>query len=139
MQTVYLLQIIFIAVFIYIIYDMYDYSCLFNDCGYEGDSEYPIKKKAKLQPIQQQPAAIHPDNNVSKVYTYNDNEFIDNDGFVNELMFKPKPNKLEFDDDNIPLTNDIPLNSPSCELSSDLPIANININYLLDKKTSKLV
>ena len=115
---------------------MYDYSCLFNDCGYENDdTEHHVKKKAKIDSMP----VTKPDNNTSKVQIYTDNEFIENDGFINELMFKPKPNKLEFDFDNDthPVIN-IPLNSPSSELSSDLPIANININYLLDKKTSKL-
>lgn len=144
MQTIYLLQIIFIIVFVYVIYDMYDYSCLFSDCGYD-DETVDIKKiepKARTQPIKhlELQGLNNIENNVSKVITYSDNQYVHNDGFVNELMYKPKGDILDLEDVPSSITDDdIPLNEASCELSSDLPIANINVNYLIDKKTSKLL
>jgi hypothetical protein len=144
MQTIYLLQIIFIIVFVYVIYDMYDYSCLFSDCGYD-DETVDIKEtepKARTQPIKhlELQGLNNIENNVSKVITYSDNQYVHNDGFVNELMYKPKGDILDLEDVPSSITDDdIPLNEASCELSSDLPIANINVNYLLDKKTSKLL
>jgi hypothetical protein len=143
MQTVYLLQIIFIIIFIYVIYDIYDYSCLFGDCDYDDDTEDIKKQEPKPEPKPIKHLELkgmnNIQNNVSKVLTYSDNQYVHNDGFVNELMYKPKADILELEDDmSSIIDDDIPLNATSCDFSTDLPIANINVNYLMDKKTSKL-
>ena len=75
-----------------------------------------------------------PDKNIT---LYDDKQFIDNKGFVNELMYKPEIKSTYIHDETIMIPNNIPLNE-TCKEEGDLPIANINVEYLLKKSTTKL-
>ena len=65
---------------------------------------------------------------------------IKNKGFVNELIYKPNVSSIYIDDyfnENNNQDN-ISLNDPSYIISQNIPIGNINVNYLLKYNTSKL-
>ena len=75
----------------------------------------------------------------SNAYLYKDGNYIHNKGFVNELMYKPNTRVDDnFIFENKLINNNMPLNSPKCEFSTDLPIANINVNYMLNRDSTKL-
>jgi hypothetical protein len=133
MKTIYVLAIFMIVVFSFIIYDMYDVSCYFKESGCIDENNKPITSKVKNT------IRCLPDSLNANVNLYEDGNYIHNKGFVNELMYKPNnavDNNYVFE--NKLLVNNIPLNSPKCEFSTDLPIANINVNYMLHKDNTKL-
>lgn len=61
---------------------------------------------------------------------------INNKGYVNELMYKPTENSVSFQNVLLPSEPSIPLNDDGFNVSKDLPIGNINVEYLLHNKTS---
>lgn len=61
---------------------------------------------------------------------------INNKGYVNELMYKPTENSVVFQNVLLQSEPSIPLNGNGCKVSKDLPIANINVEYLIHNKTS---
>ena len=149
-----ILGLIICIVFIYFIYSSYDMGSIFdyedeNDVvkpKVRNDLSYPTPSKINAQ-AQTKPESCGAKKD-SQVQMYEDNQYVNNKGFVNELMYKPKnPLELdsEYEDTTLldPQDSDVlsvpSLNSPQCELSTDLPLANVNVAYLLDKKTSKLV
>lgn len=67
---------------------------------------------------------------------YDDNDKINNKGFVNELIYKPSMKSPKYD--TMLIENKMRLNDDSCKLSSDLPLGNINVNYMLQNNTSKI-
>lgn len=73
------------------------------------------------------------------IYLYEEDiNYINNKGFINEIIYKPSLNteSLIFEDNKI--ISDIDLNDNSYAESQDLPIGNINVEYLLKNNTSKL-
>lgn len=158
MKSVYILAILLIAVFILGTYQSYSLNTL-----YPQDQQYPTA--LPTQPIQQEiayakmpanpgqlKATSQPAGNAyqnsqcdtvapipkSSVYLYEDDTNVSNKGFVNELIYKPQTNDtLPYAPVNI-IDKPLQLNPPVCVLSTDLPIANINVNYFLDKNTTKL-
>lgn len=68
---------------------------------------------------------------------YEDNVMINNKGFVNELIYKPSMESPKYE--TMLIQNDKDLNDRSSQLSSDLPIGNVNVNYLLKNNTSKII
>lgn len=81
-------------------------------------------------------------NDTKDIYLYDEDIVnIRNKGFLNELIYKPSANTTQLSEiyinDKI-LSPEIPLNDDSYTKSQDLPIGNINIQYLLNKNTSKL-
>ena len=73
------------------------------------------------------------------IYLYEEDiNYINNKGFINEIIYKPSlnNNSLIFEDNKI--IPDIDLNDNSYAESQDLPIGNINVQYLLKNNTSKL-
>lgn len=84
---------------------------------------------------------ILPSNDVVKqeannVNLYDESDYIDNKGFVNELMYKPKfHSNVKYNNMEIVPLKDTEYVSTK---SIDLPIANININYMLKNNTTKL-
>lgn len=107
----------------------------FGTTSYHTEQNIVIKNRCPPTDI------ILPSNDVVKqeanvVNLYNESEYIDNKGFVNELMYKPKfHSSVEYDNIEI-----VPLkaNENVSTKSIDLPIANININYMLKNNTTKL-
>lgn len=67
---------------------------------------------------------------------YDDNDKVNNKGFVNELIYKPTMESPRYD--TMLIENTMQLNDSSCKLSSDLPLGNINVNYMLKNNTSKI-
>jgi hypothetical protein len=159
MKSVYILGILLIAVFILWTYQSYSLNNLYNDSQiYEEDVPIIAQKYDKNIDYSRMPAqpgqlrvSSQPDGNAhqtgqcdsptihSSVPLYQEDEDMQpsNKGFVNELIYKPPASG------NLPyapalIENTVPLNSPLCQLSTDLPIANINVNYFLDKNTTKL-
>jgi len=133
-----ILAIFIIVLFAFIIYDMYDISCYFSENGCSApinenndvipDKNYNIHKEDK---IRCPPASLN---------LYKDGRYIQNKGFVNELMYRPNnETNDEFVFETTLIKNDVPLNNPKCEFSTDLPIANINVNYMLKKDSTKLI
>ena len=60
-------------------------------------------------------------------------------GFVNELIYKPKNSMSEFSFETGVINNPISLNEfIDCEESTNLPLGNINVNYLVKNNLSKL-
>lgn len=69
---------------------------------------------------------------------YEESKHIGNKGFVNELMFKPKENSSNFHFVSGITKNNVPLNIGDDEVvDTSLPVANVHIDYLLNK-SSKL-
>lgn len=164
MKSVYILGILLFAVFILWTYQSYSLNSLYDDQVYEEDSKYtPVANsnansnansknidysKGPAHPGQLK-ASSQPDGNSyqnsqcdapivkSSVHLYQEDEDVQNKGFVNELIFKPESNSaLPYAP--IIIEKQMPLNTQVCVLSTDLPIANINVNYFLDKNTTKL-
>jgi hypothetical protein len=165
MKSVYILGILLFAVFILLTYQSYSLNNLYNDNQvYEEDRKYaPIANtksntNANTKNIDYSKGPAHPgqlkalsqlDGNSyqnsqcdapivkSSVHLYQEDEDVQNKGFVNELIFKPESNSaLPYAP--IIIEKQMPLNTQVCVLSTDLPIANINVNYFLDKNTTKL-
>jgi hypothetical protein len=64
---------------------------------------------------------------------------IKNKGYVNDMMYKPDHDMSELRFENKLIENNEPLNDSICKTNSvDLPLSNINVNYLLKYNTSKL-
>jgi len=68
---------------------------------------------------------------------YDDNVMINNKGFENELIYKPSMESPKYE--TMLIQNDEILNDMSCRLSSDLPIGNVNVHYMLKNNTSKII
>lgn len=60
---------------------------------------------------------------------------IPNKGYVDDTIFKPKTDYSELKFENTLIKNTMPLNDNSCILSTPLPIANINVYYLLNNES----
>lgn len=112
------------VILIFIIYDSYDMSCIYDDCN---DNSYPTQIKVRCPPGD------------PLIKTYEDTNKIPNKGFVNELMYKQDSPVNDVVFENKLIQNNVPLNDNSCVLSNDLPIVNIHVSYLLHNNTSKLV
>jgi len=70
---------------------------------------------------------------------YEDNNNIKQKGFVNEMIYKPEQDISELKFENKLIENNMPLNVPECqETSTDLPIANINVHFLMNHQSSRL-
>lgn len=138
MKIIYLVGIILLLVFIYSLYDLYDLGCYFtNTCDIEKDN---VEKKVDTSTVRCPPEEVK-DNRVmlNTAQLYKDNQYVQNKGFTNELIYKPPTYSDELINDSTPIMQPtIPLNEVRCKLSSDLPIANININYLLHQNSTKL-
>jgi hypothetical protein len=67
-----------------------------------------------------------------------ENGYVKNKGFVNETIYKPKMDDSQLLFETKLIENSVPLNDNACILSSDLPLGNIHVNYLINKNTSKL-
>lgn len=90
-----------------------------------------IKKNKPIQEIR-----IEKKNPSESIALYGDNDSINNKGFVNELIYRPIMESPKYD--TMLIENDMKLNDTSCKLSSDLPLGNINVNYMLQNNTSKI-
>ena len=67
---------------------------------------------------------------------YEETKKINNKGFVNELIYKPEQTTNEVHFVSGFTKNDVPLNMHDDEIiDTSLPIANINVNYLLQNST----
>jgi hypothetical protein len=133
MKTIYVVAVFLIVVFSFIIYDMYDMSCYFKE------TECTDEKSTSNTPIVKNTIRCLPDELNSNANLYKDGNYISNKGFVNELMYKPNTGVDDnFVFENKLIDNKMPLNSPKCEFSTDLPIANINVNYMLHRDSTKL-
>ncbi len=71
---------------------------------------------------------------------YQDNEHLDNRGFINEIIYKPATELKYIDYEKYHISDDINdiKDIDDHEKSKDLPLGNINVNYLLKYNTSKL-
>ena len=70
---------------------------------------------------------------------YNEHDVIRHKGFINEMIYKPKQNISELQFENMLIENTMPLNEPICQINStELPISNVNVNYLLKNQTDML-
>jgi hypothetical protein len=133
MKTIYVVAVFLIVVFSFIIYDMYDMSCYFKESGYTDETS--TSNTAKVTNT----IRCLPDDLNSNANLYKNGNYIHNKGFVNELMYKPNTRVGDnFVFENKLIDNNMPLNSPKCEFSTDLPIANINVNYMLNRDSTKL-
>lgn len=74
------------------------------------------------------------------IQLYDERDIIKNKGFLNDMIYKPKQDMSELKFENQLIENRMPLNHPMChdELSTDLPLSNVNVNYLLKYNTAKL-
>jgi hypothetical protein len=91
---------------------------LFDTCS-------PIKRKVRCPP--------------QEMLLYDENiGYVKNKGFLNEIIYKPDfdYSRLEFESGI--MKNNVPLNDESCVFSTDLPIGNIHVTYLLNNNTTKL-
>lgn len=139
MKIIYLVGIILVAVIAYSIYDLYHLSCLFGiDCHEDDEDAHDVKHNiVQPQEPKQQPKQA----TINRANLYHESQYVPNKGFLNELIFKHPVYSDELEQTSNTITNNIPsvpLNSPSCELSTDLPIANINVRYMLSKNTTML-
>ncbi len=133
-----LIAIILILIFIFIIsYNQtkdiieiknlsYDYRDLLqNTYNYDTDMNISVKNNKK-------------DNN--NINLYQDEEHINNRGFINEVIYKPVSELKYINYEKYNISNDIrdikDINEH--EKSKDLPLGNINVHYLLKHNTSKL-
>lgn len=101
--------------------------------------QYPMKPKCGIhhkQMIKNQ--NIQSKNRCAPSEMIYENGYVKNKGFVNETIYKPTMDSSQLEFDTKLIENTIPLNDNSCVLSSDLPLGNIHINYLINKSTSKL-
>ena len=71
---------------------------------------------------------------------YNDNQVVKQKGFLNELMYKPQYNMSELQFENKLINNKMSMSNSECEdnPTENLPIANVNVHYLLQYNTAKL-
>lgn len=136
MKIIFIIGFILFAIIAYSMYDMYHLSCLFGeDCKYDDNH---IKQN---QVITQNSDQIQPSIKLNSAQLYKENQCVQNNGFVNELMFKYNTYTDDLKQTSNTITKDVPsvpLNPPNCQLSSDLPIANINVRYMLQKNTTML-
>jgi hypothetical protein len=152
MKSVYLLGIMLILVFVLGTYQSFSMSNLY-DTEYDYDNaKQETNNPVKYSNLPAEPGQLRvhsqPDGradatadacpeNKSSVQLYDEDQYVYNKGFVNELMYKPETNGT------VPyapamIQNNMPLNPGVCTFSTDLPIANINVNYFLDKNTTRL-
>jgi hypothetical protein len=142
MKTIYAIGIILFIVIAYSIYDLYHLSCLFGiDCTDEEIDNTPVvptqSSVSKEAVLEQKPK----DAKLNSAAIYQDNQYVPNKGFVNELIFKYPTYSDELKQTSNDITNNVPnspLNPVTCKMSTDLPIANINVNYMLQKNTNLL-
>jgi hypothetical protein len=138
MESIYILiGAIVIIIFLYLIYESYDMSCIF-DC--EEPSHEPVLNskiyKARCPPPQETQVHAKP---IVPINTYDEKTNVKNKGFVNELMYRPNTEMYEynFETNDYPNDRNVPLN-PTCDLSTDLPLPNVHISYLLQKNSARL-
>ncbi len=140
MDTAYIILGFFICIFlIYIIWYSYEMDMEYDDDDQEiRDIKNDLVRHREQIVIRCKPEERKP---VKKINTYENNQYISNRSFVNELIYKPEITLNQVEQPK-PIIGDIDdlksISNPTCEFSNDLPIANINVNYLLDKNTSKL-
>ncbi len=140
MESIYIfIGAVIIIIFLYLIYDSYDMSCLF-DCDEKPVQSYNhVKTTVRCPPLEIQSKHSKP---IVPINTYDETSTVNNKGFVNELMYKPNTelNEYKFETNDYPddsSVRSVPLN-PTCELSTDLPLQNVHISYLLQKNTVRL-
>ena len=137
MKIIYLVGIILFAVIAYSIYDLYHLSCLFS---YDTGCDIAADKKNELA-VNTQIRPVGPVGPLNKADLYKESQCISNKGFVNELIYKHPTYSDELQQTSSTLTDSVPvlpLNPGTCQLSSDLPIANIHVKYMLGKNTTML-
>lgn len=120
--------------FIFIYFEDKWYKSIRNNDRVRCPPKNSQKQKADSRKVKRLVDISVPDKNIS---LYDDKQFINNKGFVNELMYKPEIKSSYINDETIMIPNNIPLNEKHKD-ESDLPIANINVEYLLNKSTTKL-
>lgn len=129
--------IIGITFFMISSYSLYD-KCI--DC----EPIYKQHNRVRCPPhkaISSKPTKITLANNkkTHNISIYEDSSVINNKGFVNELMYKPTDHSTDYEFGFNEITNpSIPLNDV-CEDTTNLPIRNINVNFLLENKEAKLI
>ena len=119
---------------------MYHLSCLFsNDCDYNDGPNEPNATNATSSFAKPQSETLEKpqESKLNTASMYKENQYISNKGFVNELIFKHPQYSDELSNNITTNFTDIPLNSV-CQTSADLPIANINVKYMLGKNTTML-
>ena len=114
---------------------------------YNNESPY-IQQKHKTRDILSTrhnrvrcpPEIQKPKKKCQDMQLYEDNNIIRQRGFVNEMIYKPEHDISDLKFENKLIENNEVLNVPQCQkVSSDLPIANINVHYLMNHQTSKLI
>lgn len=74
-----------------------------------------------------------------QIILYEDVGHIYNKGFIDETIFKPKSEQSSLKFESMLIKNDVPLNDyNNCSPPKALPIANINVKYLLDNNKISL-
>lgn len=117
-------------------YSLYD-KCI--DCKPIYKEQHVVRCPRKV--ISSKPTKITLANNkkTHNISIYHDNSIINNKGFVNELMYKPPDRSTDYEFGFNEITSpSIPLND-ICEDTTNLPIGNINVKFLLENKEAKLI
>ena len=122
--------LVFLSVIVFI--SILEYNILLNN------------NKNKIQPIENTvllnnknrircPPTIKNTPKCGNIKLYNENNIIYNNGFVNEIIYKPQQNLSELQFNNQLLDNNMFLNMSELQddLQNNLPMKNINTYYLI--------
>jgi hypothetical protein len=110
-----------------------------NTSNHSYDSN--VTKQNRCNPIIDEYSKVyatkHKDNNI---LLHKSSSHVRNKGFVNELIHKPESytDEIEYQSSLIEEEYRTNLNDEDYKRSVDLPIANINVAYLLENNTTKL-
>jgi len=117
-------------------YSLYD-KCI--DCDPMHNDHHVVRCPPKIYKPVSKKITLNRCPKTHNITIYDDNSNINNKGFVNELMYKPSDHKTDYQFNFNEITNpSIPLNG-ICENDTNLPIRNVNINFLLKNKEAKLI
>lgn len=119
--------ILFVLFILVIIFGIY----FFQDTNTQPTQITWQPKEVKKQILKEEPKAS------DKIALYSDGATIKNKGFHNELIYKPSIHSSELHFENSLVKNNYPLNTEDDE-DPELPIANINVAYMIKNETTKL-
>lgn len=124
-----------IAFFIISSYSLYD-KCI--DCNHLNKNKDRVRCPPKYPKQKPTRIVLNENKKTANISIYQEDSIVKNKGFINELMYKPVDNNIDYKFQNNEITNpSIPLND-LCD-TKNLPIANVNINFLLKNKDAKLI
>jgi hypothetical protein len=117
-------------------YSVYD-KCI--DCNPIHKDHHVVRCPPKKYKPNPKKISLNRYPKTDNISIYDDNSNINNKGFVNELMFRPSDHEADYQlYFNEITTPSMPLNE-ICENTTNLPIGNVNIHFLLKNKEAKLI